>query len=302
MPRKYTPEQHAFMLNRIERDVAGVKIAKDFLEAFPSERGLRTPAALRKHVVKLKHSDSPEKLGTMLKYSEADRQVFATALNRAKQLRVKDLKQIFELIPAQNRRSPSVTMARLKGFRYGKAPVKKPVSKGPWKIPKMTRRGLNSYNANNRNDPPTILAVAPHLKGPQPGFYVINYRPYDLVKLGMAANLRSRLDSYVPTSRGLARVVHLRRFKNAKVHNPTEPFQLPLRRYEAHIKYLVHKNGANPVHGAEWYRRKNLPKIMRAISKNKNARVSKLGRVVENATGNAAFRNWNFEHGNSEKY
>jgi hypothetical protein len=292
----------------------GRAIAADFLKAF----GTHTETSVRKYVAQRRRKVSPETARVETPLSPAEKAAYLKALRNAQRTHGRNVSStlVFTYVPA----NVAGDAARLKGFitpalrRANKAPKPKP--KTSWNIPKMRAvktdpremrkwRGAVSYYPVNDKNAPLVRNVEKLVRAP--GFYLVDYVPYNLVKLGYAKSVQERLRMYVPPSDAAAKVLHLRRFKN-RTANPAVPYDLPLARYEAAVKYRVQLAGVKPKYGEEWYTRANLPKIMRVIKnldniKNGNNWLSQFSSPPAphgQNQGERALRNWNHQHGNLE--
>jgi hypothetical protein len=204
----------------------------------------------------------------------------------------------------------------IRAYRIRQAQPPKPDKiKPPWTIPGMGRktigRTMQQWRGVNRHDGVASINNAVGRISREPGFYVVRYDPYDLIKVGMSKDVHQRLRGYIASSNAKAHLVHLRRFeKNNDIKG--ERFASRAARYEASFLYQLSERGVKPAYGDEWFRKKNYPKVRSVLStmnkwtpqewnlltmistNNKHGRgIQKFGKLVGRSG-----TNWNLKQGN----
>lgn len=319
MHKPYSVKQEKKMIKWIKGGKPSAEISRKMKARFANLDPTRTTGHYMTKIYRLKKLHAPEKIKEFHRVTANLESLYRKGLNRVNNTK-KELgpRAYASLTPEEKARVVRKRMiAWIDALKRRDAKPVRAVIRPPWDIPGMTRKKEKSApmkiwrGVNRHNGVPFIKNAVGRISR-EPGFYVVRYDPYDLIKVGMSKDVRQRLRGYMASSDGKARLLHLRRFeKNNDIKG--ERFASRAARYEASFLYQLSEKGVKPAYGDEWFRQGNYKKIREVLSMmntwdrktwnlstmiNKNGHgIQKFGKLVGQQTGT----NWNLEQSNSEE-
>lgn len=121
-------------------------------------------------------------------------------------------------------------------------------------------RGYQRYRAKKK---PVLLKTAIKDIPNKAGFYVVNYKPYNLIKIGASMNLRARLGDYIAPSDGKSELAYMR-FWDTNA-NKSKTYAHPVKRFEAIVLTKLGKKHIVPAYGLEWFNVRHLGAVLKII-------------------------------------